>query len=493
MPESTEITPDGWWSRLRAAALVGTGRRPVPDITPLGVAGRAGSAEQRALDGAALGAALHRAGRLPARVQAPAAAAAPDRLPVAPPRAVQVLDLLLDQPPAGLGNTEALLRTWLEACAGSGHRVPHVRLPVLLGRGEHATALRQPLRAAIDERGRWLAARNPAWVWALTGGEDVVGEDGDVDPDAWALLPDAERAAALQRLRYRDADRGRELLLGTWATDPAKVRAAHLQALAIGLGTADTDVLESALDDRAGSVRAVAADLLDALPGSPRGSRMAERLRPLLHTTGLLGRGLEVALPDDPDPAAVRDGLGKPPAGRARRGWWLERIVAGAPFEVWGEDPGRVVRRLSQDDALAGLRRAAVRRHDAAWAEALLSTRPDPDLLHLLPAGRREQVVLGLLGATDRALLGPLLAAVPGPWSPDLSEAVVADLARRKHPYGHLDDLPLSRLHLAARPRLERWQARIPESSPTDKALRRSVRNLVQLHSLRETISEAFR
>ena len=48
----------------------------------------------------------------------------------------------------------------------------------------------------------------------------------------------------------------------------------------------------------------MAAELLDALAHlRPRG-RMGERLRGLVHRTGLLGRGVEVSLPGDPDAAA---------------------------------------------------------------------------------------------------------------------------------------------------------------------------------------------
>jgi hypothetical protein len=222
---------------------------------------------------------------------------------------------------------------------------------------------------------------------------------------------------------------------------------------------------------------------------------MAERLRPLVGTTGLLGRSVEVALPDEPDAAGVRDGLGPAPAGRSQRGWWLETMVAGAPLDVWGEQPDRAVRRLHEhDEVLAGLRRAAVRRSDARWAAALLAVGVEPRLVGVLPAAERERTVLDLLGRTERAGLGPLLDVVPGPWTAAFSEAVVDDLSRRTFPGGHLDDLALlaDRLHPAARPRLEHWLSRIPAKTPSDKALARNVRNLVQLQSLRETISEAF-
>lgn len=491
-----------WNRQLRAAALVGTARRPAPSTATLGCADRPDSSpDERALDSAALAAALHRAGRSPSVATATVTAAGPDQRPAAPARALQLLDLLLDQPPAGARNSDTLLQHWLLACAGHGHRLPHPRLPAMLERGTKVGFLRTPVRAVLDERGRWLAGQNPDWAWAHTDAAPV--SEDPADAETWARLPDPERLSTLHRLRAQDPDAARELLLSTWSQDPAKVRQAHLEALGPRLSLADEALLESALDDRAASVRALAADLLDGLPHSARGSRMEQRLRPLVQHKGLLGRTFEVLLPEDPDGPGIRDGLGKATAGRSARGWWLERIVAGAPFDVWGDDPARVVGKV-EADVRAGLRRAAVRRQDANWARALLQLGPDPHLLAVLPAAEREQLTAGLLGRTDRAVLPELLAAVPAPWSPEFSELVVADLSRRQHtgaaqqqarlPGGYIEDLGLgTRLDPAVRPLLERWLARIPGKTPADQALARSVRQLVQLHALRDTISEAFR
>lgn len=494
------------WSRqLRAAALVGTARRPAPSSTTLGCADRpAGSSDERALDCAALAAALYRAGRVSTTAtRETVTAAGPDERPGAPARAVQLLDLLLDQPPAGARNSDTLLQHWLIACVRSRHRLPHARLPTMLERGTKVGFLRGPVREVLDERGRWLAGKNPDWAWACTEAAQASVDPTDIDADAWAQLPDPERLSALHRLRAQDPDAARQLLLSTWGQDPAKVRQAHLETLGTRLSSADEALLESALDDRAASVRALAADLLDGLPDSARGRRMEQRLRPLLQHKGLLGRTLEVLLPEDPDGPGIRDGLGKATAGRSARGWWLERIVAGAPFDVWGDDPDRVVGKVD-GDVRAGLRRAALRRQDAAWARALLQLGPDPQLLAVLPPAEREQLTAGLLGQTDRAALSELLAAVPAPWSAGFSELVVADLSRRQHtgtaqqkarlPGGYIEDLALgTRLDPSVRPLLERWLARIPDKTPADQALARSVRQLVQLHALRETISEAFR
>lgn len=479
-----------WTRQLRSAALVGTARRPVPTPEPLGWAARpAAPAAEQALDAAALAAALHRAGHLPATITEGPDPAPPDERPAASERAGQLLDLLLEQPPAGAANADALLQHWLRACAEGGRRLPHHRLPALLDRATRVAPLRGPLRAVVDARGHWLAALNPDWAWVGAPSTTTAPPE---PAEEWAHLPDPERLGALRRIRSQDPAAARALLESTWAQDPARVRAEHLAVLAERLSADDEDLLERALDDRAVSVRNVATDLLDGLPDSARGRRMDLRLRALVHHKGLLGRSLEVLLPEDPDGPGIRDGLGKQPAGRSARGWWLERIVAGAPLDVWGEDPARVVGKVGSD-VRAGLRRAVVRRQDVAWARALLQLGPDPELLGVLPADERERAAAGVLRHLDRHALAAFLARLPAPWSPALSEAVVADLSRRPA-VGYLDDLALGeRLHPAVLPLLQRWLPRIPDKTPTDKALARSVRHLVQLHTLRHAISEAFR
>ena len=139
----------------------------------------------------------------------------------------------------------------------------------------------------------------------------------------------------------------------------------------MGLGPDDEPFLERRLDDRARSVREDAAELLDRLPGSARAARMADRLRPLLTTHGTLRKHLEVELPDDPDAAAVRDGLVDPGPGVSKRACWLEQIVAGAPLEVWTE-----VTRAERPAKVVAMLRA--RRRPACVAGALTARRGGP-------------------------------------------------------------------------------------------------------------------
>ena len=502
---------DTWWRDVGNTALLGTARRPVPPLPDLGPAGvgarpEARSREEALLDAAALGAAALRAGRRLDHA-VPPDAAPDDHRPVAPRRAVQLLELVLTQPPAGAQQRIGLLVHWLRAADDAGCRLPHALLPTLLTLATGSRELRRPTAAVLDERGRWLASLGEEWSWvveALTGAEArAASRTGGPSPhgDEWGRLPSSDRVVVLTGLRAHDPARARELVLSTWSTDSARDRRAHLDTLRTGLGPADEPLLETALDDRAGTVRELAAELLDALPGSARAARMADRLRPLVRRSGLLGRGVEVTLPEEPDPAGARDGLGKPPPRRSARGWWLEQICAGAPLAVWSEltgaDPSATVRRLADaqaTDALGGIRRAVRARRDPEWAAALLEQGWDATLVPALPRERRERVVLRRIDATtDRAHeIGPVVASVDPPWSADFSVAVVSRLRASKVGSAMvLATMPhlLAGLHPAALDALERWI----DSTGADQALTTNLRNLLQFHSVQRSITEAFR
>lgn len=495
-----------WWRRLGSAALVGTARRPVPSVAELGmgeamaVTPRADARpEEAALDAAALGGALRRAGRLPPAGTTPPTAAEESR-PAAPPRAAQLLELLLVQPPTDAAATDMLLQHWCTACHEAGCRVPHRLLPTLLERARSAE-LRHHVALAVGERGSWLATHNPDWSWLAkpTRTGSVPADPSEqrrgshVDLEAWALLGIDQRAAQLRSLRSDDPAAARGLLLTSWAGDSAKDRKALLETLSVGLGPDDEDLLESALDDPAASVRDLAAQLLDGLPASRRAARMADRLRPLVSEKGRLRRQLEFTLPDDPDVAGRRDGLGKPPPGRSARGWWLSRIVAGSPYDVWGGPAEKVVPRIHHEDVLAGLRRAAVMRRTADWARALLEHGTDLELLAVLPSEERAARVLDELRQTPPRELATLLDSLSPPWSPQLSSAVVERIARLKPEetgtlLESLVPLLVRGLHQDALPALQRWRDKAQLPRRYDDRLG----SLIQSRTLRATISEAF-
>ena len=180
-------------------------------------------------------------------------------------------------------------------------------------------------------------------------------------------------------------------------------RATLLAALRTGISVADEPLLERALDDRSLKVRAAAVLLLDALPTSARADRMADRLRPLLRHRGLVRKQIEVDLPSEPDEAATRDGLTRPTSVGSVRGWWLQRIAAGAPLDVWtdvaGTDVRSTWRQVTDHDARAGIVEAVLARRDATWAAAVVPDVWSPDLLALLPPELVEQTATAQLAA----------------------------------------------------------------------------------------------
>jgi hypothetical protein len=494
------VAVNDWWHELGSVALLGTARRTVPALPAFGsvsIALDPGTrSEEALLTSAALGAAALRAGRRPERLT-PTLPAAADERPAAGRLAVQLLELVLTHPPAGAQQRDTLVLHWLRTAAAAERRVPHALLPTVLDLATVSRQLRGPTAAVLDRRGEWLAAQRPDWSWvpdAVSGAlaRSAAAEHSEVE---WAQLPASERLPVLAVVRADDPARARALVESTWQSDSARDRAAHLSALHVGLGPEDEPLLERALDDRATSVRETAVALLDGIPGSARAGRMAERLRPLIQPRGVLKRSLEVALPDPPDTAGVRDGLGKPPGRRSVRGWWLERIVAGAPLDIWveatGWEPATTVSRLSDEDALSGIRQAVRLRRDRAWAAAVLTRVWDPELIPALPTAEREAAVLARLASDKNASVAGLLTAVRAPWSAEFSLAVLSRLGTMRAPAAHLPQaMPqlLAGLHRDALPALEAWLAR----SRNESSVATHLRNLLQFHSVKRSISEAF-
>jgi hypothetical protein len=404
---------------LTQSALLGTARRPPPELAlPGGIAGAAPTPERQLLRAAAVLGLMRRAGELPRRVtRLPDPAPEERRAPCGAPAASH-LRAILD------GAYAPLLGEWLGALARTGRVVPAELLRPLLDRGSADPAIALALEPVLPERARWLAGHEPAWEWAA-GGEPE---------ERWRTAPRAVRMHVLRTLRRADPGAARELLAATFAQDGAGDREAFLALLADGLGAADEPFLESTLDDRAHGVREQAAALLARLPGSALSGRMAARLEPLIE---LRGRRLAVALPVD-DEALRRDGVsGRAPVRAGKRAGLLFGIVAAAPLDVWQRadaDPRALLARRVED-GLGELLRAAwtvatVRAGDARWAEALLAHSAgqgaEPALLTVAGAvGARR--VAALLAAGDPQ--GDLLAGeLPAPWDAPFAEQVARRL-----------------------------------------------------------------
>ncbi|MDA0140642.1 DUF5691 domain-containing protein [Solirubrobacter deserti] len=377
------------WDELVAVALIGTDRRPVDADAPPGAPGELGAAldgrgvEDRLLASAAAWTVARRAG---ARAGAPRVVepAEPDPRPLCSGPAAGRLDGLLE--------VRWLVEDWLALAQEHGVRPPPELVPALLDWAEDRPERYAAAAAAAGPLGRWLAAREPRWAYVLP-----------VDEADWAHAED--RVDLLRRYRRQDPDAARELLASTWAEETWEDRQAFLQELEVGLSDADESLLELALSDRRKPVRDVAAALLTRLPRSAFAARAAAEALPLLR---------------------VEDGeiVATLPEARGRRSERLTELLAAAPLSTW--DIAMVGLPVKDDLAAAvheGWMLAALRQRDVEWGRAL-------GLLELLP---REEAEARAAAADD-----PLLAAEPleWTWGPELSNAVVASVKRRREAGG---------------------------------------------------------
>lgn len=466
------------WDDLLSAALVGTARRQF-DLADLDIPGAADltpeSAEAAVLTGAALAAGYRTAGWTPPTWRGTIAApAAPDDRAECSATATQLLELVIDRTIRVEGGTEMLVRHWLTLARIARQRPPYRLVVDLLRFGTANPATRPLVREVIGPRGGWLAQHNLSWRWAATvPAEDVV--------ERFATAARADRLALLGELRASEPDFARTLIEDTWEDEQAASRAALLDTLHIGLSNADEPHLERVLDDRAATVRAAAAALLDRLPESRRGARMAARAVRLVDAaTG------QVELPDEPDAAARRDGVSdhrEPGYGRAAS--WLIQILAATPLSTW--DPALID--VAPPEVLTGWTKAALRQRNQEWLGALARHQPGPELIGALTPAAATEIIAAQQKIDAR--FGGLLAATPGPWPPEFSTKLVNRLraAAAENVLQLAAPALAEHLHPAALAAVEAWLLTLDAER---KPARRVLRGLAHALTIRATILQEF-
>jgi len=451
--------PDGSASRspelppgLLAAALVGTARRPWSASTvAVGDRSLAVGAGTSLLEAAATALVYRRAGTTPATGHAPVVPSpAETERPLPAAAGARLLRLLTDGgAPGGTQQIQELLAQWLAAAASHGGHVPPESLPALLDAGRRNTVIRPSIGKVAGHRGAWLAAMRPDWAWVRDQAPGTAVPD---DPAIWETGTSGERLAHLTRLRGTDPAAGLALVRSTWSTEAPEDRARFLGALRTGLSPADDEFLDTALDDRRKEVREAALDLLQRLPGSALGRRMAERATAAVRLERrTFGRDRLVITPPAELTAELRrDGVAAQPArGTGVQAWLLEEVIAGTPLPAWtaafGRDAAAVVDLARGNDwetpLLHGWAKAAIVQGDSAWASALVrnDARENTaglreavrwDLHLLLPPADLARIAADFLRREDH-LAHRLLAVHPGAWPDELAVAVIETIAHR--------------------------------------------------------------
>lgn len=430
---------------VRAAAL-GARNRPLVAASlsaPVAAVLSGADGAERVLEAAAAHAAA-------ARTAIPAAPATALNLPARPAPVIDpgLADILtrimaLDHP-----QDEFIVRV-LRLVRRRGLRLP----PPLLNRVASALSGddRDEVVAVMDERDRAVFALDERWAARI---RRFAQRDAPPDPARWEDGDAQERADHLARLRRTDPDAARALLAdGAWLRARAPEREQILNALAIGLGPADEQILEERLDDRAEAVRGRAAELLSRLPSSAliaRAEALAERhvvvTRRALRAPAVELHGIEMtdALARDRYPAKAH----RTSASLAR----LEEVIARIPTWRWPDLVGISAAELARArvrcdgqkaDLIAPLVRAAVAWRDGELAAALADLGPSPapaGLFGLLDEPRREALLHRLITAKRYSAVVTCTLSWPSELTAEQSRVFARSLIAVTRPGSYISD-----------------------------------------------------
>ncbi len=222
----------------------------------------------------------------------------------------------------------------------------------------------------------------------------------------------------------------------------------------------DEPFLKSCIDDRRKEVRDAARTLLLRVEASRFVQRNWARVKPLLKLeTKFLGRdALQVTLPEEPDLAAKRDGIGSVPLRKkmGEKANLLAQMLSLVPPALWSREFGRSPEKLVatalscewQEPVILGWQWAAQDAQDVAWAEALAPLWMtiqkkgllDRDRVEGLVTLMRSEKLEALLQASVKPRVGELddknpliflLEKYRRPWSVKMARTVVQSAQRQ--------------------------------------------------------------
>jgi Family of unknown function (DUF5691) len=383
------------------------------------------------------------AGYTPVQVAAPPRAPKDDR-PVCSPKLTELMKLVFSS------SDDQLQSLTLRRLQESAVSLSPELLPVALAiRDKDKQRLLYPL---LGKRGLWLSRFNPAWSWV----SEILDEPDDTVPaDAlarWQEGSDELRLEILRRIRRTDPGRAREWTLECWKQEKAEFRVEMVRVLKTHLSPEDEPLLERALDDRAGGVRAAAADTLRTLTTGALAERMLSRAGTMITCTN---GTLKVTPPTSIDATWQRDGIiARAGSQKGERSSWLVQVISSVPPDHWERQfkmtPEALIAAAGQtrweSALLEGWTQAALTFGNDSWPVPLWNRWAEPSdkgevrqrsdqmyalLAPYLPHSLREETAIRIL-RDPSARPGPsfflALTSMAAPWTKTLGDEYLAGL-----------------------------------------------------------------
>jgi hypothetical protein len=209
-----------------------------------------------------------------------------------------------------------------------------------------------------------------------------------ITDENWTTFPKKQRRMFVAEARHRDPAQGRALIESVWKAEPAPVRAALLEALAVGLGADDKPFLEKLATDRADSVKQVALRLMARMPATENfDQRVAEAAKCFRRTSGAAGR-MMAALGIGGEGTLTFTMPAADPSRWQEAHAERERLFSGLPLEALaravGATPAELVAALPEAEhhVRTLMLDSAVQEDDTAMVQSIVTARlmSSPDL-----------------------------------------------------------------------------------------------------------------
>ncbi len=277
-----------------------------------------------------------------------------------------------------LGQT-TLQKQLLEEIGRRGWRMPAESIPNLLKLGAKNNTVRPAVVTVLDNYGRWIAAKNKSWRYAL-----IPSMSWDELNEFWLDSPQQIRLSILVWLRQTNPQKGLALLESRWADEPDANRHALVVALKHGLNLDDESFLEQALDSRQMIVRKRAHELLSMLEESRFSKRMQGYASLILNWHLDRKPFMTVKMPVRMSSSMVRDGLLD--QTEKKRADFISRrmthVVNCVPVDFWTTKTDRTPEEFLQmmqnttwpRTFLGAISVAIVRQNRPDWARAMLKS-----------------------------------------------------------------------------------------------------------------------
>ena len=355
------------WKELSKVALLGTERSHLSDVTKQQLADHGIRMEaeetQILLESAAFFSQINKAAFLLPTFQGKVMAAINDTEEcLVSAKSIHHLNLILK------GDYERALPEFIEYLNKNNKQLSPKNLPDLLDKCLESRDFWQKIKEAIGKRGWWLLSQNPAWQ----------SLENMPSPDDWAEGRKEERIDFLTFFREREPMKALEIMSMTWAKESFRDKVDFLNVLKIGLSKADEAFLEDALYESRKEVREAAANLLAAIPDSELVNRMFIRMTDLMNFENDI---LVIALPDEPDETAIRDGI--QPISKKHLGikaGVLHQMLAKIPPSKWETffeaTPEKVLKIFYQNEwsktLIPAMTEATILHKNQDWSKLLL-------------------------------------------------------------------------------------------------------------------------